>query len=157
MPRRRRTKITRIALPAPDLESKIMEMLRGLKACARLKGVSFFFVESFGQEPNWFAQPFPARVSEACRRAFVSALAGEKGIQSANDATGPPKRNGPRRLLAVGLITATAALSHSGCSHSSAMVILSSFSAALLANMGERSVAHNVYAMRDGQFEGELP
>jgi hypothetical protein len=42
-----------------------MEMLRGLKACARLKGVSFFFVESFGQEPNWFAQPFPARVSEA--------------------------------------------------------------------------------------------
>jgi hypothetical protein len=52
-----------------------MEMLRGLKACARLKGVSFFFVESFGQEPNWFAQPFPARVSEARRRPFVSALA----------------------------------------------------------------------------------
>jgi hypothetical protein len=75
MPRRRRTKITRIALPASDLESKIMDMIRGLKACAKLKGVSFVFVGSFGQEPNWFARPQPSRVSEACMREFVAALA----------------------------------------------------------------------------------
>ena len=52
MPRRRRTKITRTALPASDLESKIMSMLRELKSCAKLKGVAFVFVGSFGQEPN---------------------------------------------------------------------------------------------------------
>src|SRR5262249_25075702 len=40
MPRRKRIKLPpRIALPAPELESKIMAMLRGLKECARLKGV----------------------------------------------------------------------------------------------------------------------
>ena len=47
MPRRRRTKITRTALPASDLESKIMSMLRELKSCAKLKGVAFVFVGSF--------------------------------------------------------------------------------------------------------------
>ena len=57
MPRRRRTKITRTALPASDLESKIMSMLRELKSCAKLKGVAFVFVGSVGQEPNWFARP----------------------------------------------------------------------------------------------------
>ena len=73
MPRRRRTKITRTALPASDLEPKIMSMLRELKSCAKLKGVAF--VWSFGQEPNWFARPRPSRVSEACMREFVTALA----------------------------------------------------------------------------------
>ena len=47
----------RIALPASELESKIMAMLRGLKECAKLKGVGFVHVGSFGQEPNWFARP----------------------------------------------------------------------------------------------------
>jgi hypothetical protein len=75
MPRRRRIEITRIALPAAELESKIMGMLRGLRSCAKLKGVSFVFVGSFGQEPNWFARPQPSRVSDACMREFVSALA----------------------------------------------------------------------------------
>src|SRR5215467_1833219 len=75
-PRRKRIKLPpRIALPAPELESKIMAMLRGLKECARLKGVGFVHVGSFGQEPNWFARPLPSRISEACRRAFVTALA----------------------------------------------------------------------------------
>jgi hypothetical protein len=73
MPRRRRTEITRIALPADQLESKIMGMLRGLRSCAKLKG--FVFVGSFGQEPNWFARPRPSRVSDACMREFVTALA----------------------------------------------------------------------------------
>ena len=76
MPRRRRMKLPpRIALPASELESKIMTMLRGLKECAKLKGIGFVHVGSFGQEPNWFAHPIPTRISEACRRAFVTALA----------------------------------------------------------------------------------
>jgi len=76
MPRRRRMKLPpRIALPASELESKIMTMLRGLKECAKLKGIGFVHVGSFGQEPNWFARPLPTRISEACRRAFVTALA----------------------------------------------------------------------------------
>jgi hypothetical protein len=75
MPRRKKVKLTRIALPASELESKIIAMLRGLKECAKLKGAEFVYVGSLGQEPNWFARPFPARVSEACKRAFVSALA----------------------------------------------------------------------------------
>jgi hypothetical protein len=28
-------------VPAPELESKIMDLIRGLKACAKVKGVSF--------------------------------------------------------------------------------------------------------------------
>ena len=75
MPRRRRTEITRIALPADQLESKIIRMLRGRRSCAKLKGVAFVFVGSFGQEPNWFARPRPSRVSDACMREFVTALA----------------------------------------------------------------------------------
>src|SRR5690349_5841698 len=70
MPRRKRVKLPpRIALPASELESKIMAMLRGLKECARLKAVGFV------HEPNWFARPLPTRISEACRRAFVTSLA----------------------------------------------------------------------------------
>jgi hypothetical protein len=75
MPRRRRTEITRIALPADQLESKIMGMLRGLRSCTKLKGVAFVFVGSFDQEPNWLARPRPSRVSDACMREFVTALA----------------------------------------------------------------------------------
>ena len=65
----------RMALPASELEGKIMAMLRGLKECAKLKGVGFVHVGSFGQDPNWFAQPLPSRISDACRRAFVTAFA----------------------------------------------------------------------------------
>jgi hypothetical protein len=75
MPRRRKTKITRTALPPAELETKIMGLLRGLRACAKLTGVSFVFVGSFGQEANWFARPRPSRVSDACMREFVSVLA----------------------------------------------------------------------------------
>ena len=52
-----------------------MAMLHGLRECAKLKGIRFVHVGSFGQEPNWFAQPLPSRISEACRRAFVIAFA----------------------------------------------------------------------------------
>jgi hypothetical protein len=76
MSRRRKIKLPpRVALPALVLESKIMAMLRGLRECAKLKGIRFVHVGSFGQEPNWFAQPLPSRISEACRRAFVTAFA----------------------------------------------------------------------------------
>src|SRR4026208_1798792 len=76
MPSRKRIKLSpRVARSASELESKIMAMLRGLKECARLKGVGFVHVGSFGQEPNWFAQPLPSRISDACRRAFVNAFA----------------------------------------------------------------------------------
>jgi len=67
MPRRRRTKITRTALPASDLESKTMSMLRELKSCAKLKGVAFVFVGSFRQEPNWsHARDRAASLKLAC-------------------------------------------------------------------------------------------
>jgi hypothetical protein len=65
----------RIALPAAELEPKIMGQLRGRKTCTKIRGVAFVFVGSCGREPNWFARPLPARVSRACRREFVSALA----------------------------------------------------------------------------------
>jgi len=53
MPRRLRIKTPpRIALSASDLESIMMEMLRGLKSCPKLKGVRFVFVGSLGKEPN---------------------------------------------------------------------------------------------------------
>ena len=65
----------RTALPAAELEGKMMAMLRGLKECSKLKGVSFIFTGSWGQEPNWFARPQPSRISAACMRAFVAALA----------------------------------------------------------------------------------
>jgi len=74
MPRRRRIIISRTALPADQLETKIMGMLHGLRSCAKLKGVAFVFVGSFGREPNWFARPRPSRVSDACMREFVTAL-----------------------------------------------------------------------------------
>ena len=75
MPRRLQTNpADRIALPASELESRIMAPLRGRKACAKLKGADFFYVGSVGQEPNWFARPVPFRISETCRKSFVSAL-----------------------------------------------------------------------------------
>jgi hypothetical protein len=78
MPRRRRSNfdfVPRLPLPALELETKILGPLRGLKECAKLKGVRFVYVGSLGREPNWFAQPIPSVVSGTCRRRFVSALA----------------------------------------------------------------------------------
>lgn len=75
MPRRKKQKLPpRAALPASELERKIMAPLRELKSCAKLKGIGFIYVGSFGQEPNWFARPLPSRVSATCRRAFVTAF-----------------------------------------------------------------------------------
>jgi hypothetical protein len=52
-----------------------MAPLRGRKSCRKLKGVGFVYVGSLGREPNLFARPVPSRVSDACRREFVTALA----------------------------------------------------------------------------------
>src|SRR5689334_271885 len=82
MPRRRKIKLPpRIALPALVLESKIMAMLRGLRECAKLKGIRFVHVGSFGQDPNWFAQPLPSQISDACRRAFDCLCQGAKRVR----------------------------------------------------------------------------
>jgi hypothetical protein len=75
MSRRRRSKVNRIAIPAAELESKIMERVRDLRSCSKLRGVEFVFVGSWGQEPNWFARPLPSRVSGVCMREVVAALA----------------------------------------------------------------------------------
>jgi hypothetical protein len=75
MPKRLRSKtMPRIALPAFELEGKIMAPLHRRKSCRKLKGADFFYVGSVGQEPNWFARPVPFRVSKACRKSFVLAL-----------------------------------------------------------------------------------
>jgi hypothetical protein len=52
-----------------------MTSLRSLRACIKLKGVGFVYVGSFGTEPNWFARTMPSRVSDKCRREFVTAFA----------------------------------------------------------------------------------
>src|SRR6187397_528777 len=105
MPRRRRIKLPpRIALPAAELERKMMATLRGLKECAKLKGVRFVHVGSVGQEPNWFARSLPIRISEACRRAFVTSLAKVRKEfdllfhpRSGTERSTPPTNNGGSR------------------------------------------------------------
>jgi hypothetical protein len=64
----------RPALPAAELEAKIMSVLRGRPACSRVRGTSIFYVETGGSEPNWFAYPVPPALSDAGMRQFVLAL-----------------------------------------------------------------------------------
>jgi hypothetical protein len=52
-----------------------LELIGQEKARRKITGVEFVYVGSLGSEPNWFARPLPSRVSEACMREFVSALA----------------------------------------------------------------------------------
>ena len=75
LPRKRKKTCTRSALPASELEAKILELIGQEKVRRKITGVEFLFVGSLGSEPNWFARPLPSRVSEACMREFVSALA----------------------------------------------------------------------------------
>jgi hypothetical protein len=75
VPRRRKKKTIRSALPASELEAKIMELIQNGKARRKIKGVEFVYVGSFGSEPNWFARALPVRISDACKKEFVSALA----------------------------------------------------------------------------------
>ena len=53
----------------------IMAPLRSLKTCTKLEGIGFVYVGSSGAEPNWFARTIPSRVSDTCRRNFVTAFA----------------------------------------------------------------------------------
>jgi hypothetical protein len=75
LPRRRKRTSTRLALPASELEAKIMELIQNGKARGKIKDVEFVYVGSFGSEPNWFARALPVRISDACKKEFVSALA----------------------------------------------------------------------------------
>ena len=52
-----------------------MAPLRSQKACRELQGVDLVYVGTLGVSPNWFARTVPIVVSNACRRAFVSAFA----------------------------------------------------------------------------------
>src|SRR5690242_10932267 len=56
MPRRRKTHVVRIAVPAAELERLIMAPLRERKTCTGLYGVGLVYVGSCGTEPNWFAR-----------------------------------------------------------------------------------------------------
>jgi hypothetical protein len=56
-----------------------MELIQHHEARRKITGVEFVYVGSLGSEPNWFARPLPNRVSEACMREFVSALAQVRG------------------------------------------------------------------------------
>jgi len=56
------------------LESKIMAALRGLRECAKLKGVGFVHVGSFGKVVANFGLPAwrpPKRAAHAARRKVV--------------------------------------------------------------------------------------
>src|SRR3977135_138394 len=75
LPRRRKKTVTRLALPASELEAKILDLIRQAGVRRKITGVEFVYVGSLGNEPNWFAWPRPSPVSEACMREFVTALA----------------------------------------------------------------------------------
>jgi hypothetical protein len=64
-----------LALPANELQAKILDLIRHGEARRKIKGVAFVYVGSLGSEANWFARPLPVRISENCMREFVSALA----------------------------------------------------------------------------------
>jgi hypothetical protein len=74
MRKNRLKKSSRPAVPAAELEAKLMELIRERPACARVMSFSIVYVETLGSEPNWFAYPLPPRVSDACMRQFVAAL-----------------------------------------------------------------------------------
>jgi hypothetical protein len=64
-----------LALPANELQAKILELIQPGETRRKIKGVAFVYVGSLGSEANWFARPLPVRISEKCMREFVSALA----------------------------------------------------------------------------------
>jgi hypothetical protein len=74
MPRRRKTYSKRAALPAAELEARIMRIVQDVARGQRFKGISIVYVKSLGREPNWFAHPLPQKISDACKHAFVVAL-----------------------------------------------------------------------------------
>ena len=50
-------------------------IIASLRRFKTLKGIALIYVVSYGTEPNWFARAIPSRVSDACRREFVTAFA----------------------------------------------------------------------------------
>jgi hypothetical protein len=74
MRKRRVKKPIRPALPAAELEAKLMNFLREHPSCASVSGISIVYIETQGAEPNWFAHPLPRQLSDAGMRQFVAAL-----------------------------------------------------------------------------------
>jgi hypothetical protein len=75
MPRRKHTNIAkRPAISAAELEARITEIVRDVARCSKFKGICITHVESFGIEPNWFAQPLPQKIPVVCLQAFIIAL-----------------------------------------------------------------------------------
>ena len=75
MPKRRKAAFTpRSELPATELEARITEIVRGVTRCSEFEGICITHVESFGTEPNWFAQPMPQKIPAVCQQAFIIAL-----------------------------------------------------------------------------------
>jgi hypothetical protein len=65
-----------------------MELIRHREARRKIKGVEFVYVGSVGSEPNRFARLLPVRVSDACMKQFVSALALRKAHDLLFDSNG---------------------------------------------------------------------
>jgi hypothetical protein len=72
--KKRAEKSRRLAVPAAELEAKLMDLLRQDSDCAKLRGLSIVYVGSLGNEPNWFAHPVPLQVSDRCMKQFIFAL-----------------------------------------------------------------------------------
>ena len=64
----------RPALPAIELEARVVEIVRSVTRGSMLKGICITHVESFGLEPNWFAQPVPQQIPAVYKQAFITAL-----------------------------------------------------------------------------------
>jgi hypothetical protein len=72
---KKRKLASRPGLPASEIETRIMRLIRKSGGRPRLQGVALVYVGSLGTEPNWFARPIPPKVSPKCMKLFVTALA----------------------------------------------------------------------------------
>jgi hypothetical protein len=75
LPRRHKKIFARSALPASELEAKILDLIPTDKGRRKITGVEFVYIGSLGSEANWFARPLPVRLSPNRMKEFVYALA----------------------------------------------------------------------------------
>jgi hypothetical protein len=112
----------RPALPAAELEAKIMSVLRGRPACSGVRGTSIFYVETGGSEPNWFAYPISSlclpsdksvepltccRTSQELSPRRNMARGGKTGAQMAARRERQPQR--PTELSGIALLRTSSA------------------------------------------------
>ena len=65
----------RSALPASDLEVKIMALLSDARVRRTIKGVTIVYLGDMGRRPNWYARPSPPFIPRNCMKHFVTAFA----------------------------------------------------------------------------------